>query len=66
MNYFKKMTVGSKFKLVGYTMIFTVVAIECKNGAFGPQLVGRTDTQETRVLASHEGYTFEKVFGVRK
>lgn len=55
--------VGDQFKLVGRpTMVFEVVRIECENGAFGPQLVGHYDGRlQTKVLAKHEGYTFERV-----
>jgi len=55
------MNIGEQFKLIGRANVFTVVRIECLNGAFGPQLVGEDSKYQTKVLAAHEGYTFERV-----
>jgi hypothetical protein len=56
-----ELKVGDKFQLIGRANIFTVVRIECRDGAFGPQLVGQDSKYQTKVLAKHEGYTFERV-----
>ena len=56
-----EMKIGDQFKLIGRANIFSVVRIECRNGAFGPQLVGQDAKYQTKVLARHEGYTFERV-----